>query len=150
MHTPQEIARAFVIEAEVDYRIAQLLSGTEYHSRTIYFAQQAVEKIVKGCLALKNIFTTDHNLTSLFRAVYRAEFSDVDGLGKGIDSLERHGARVRFPLFQRPDLPVWIPSEGYREEEAERAMQTCRYVFGTLKAYIDRAPAAGPASGPGS
>lgn len=48
MHDPEEIARAFLIESEVDYRVSQLLRGTEFHSRTIAFAQQAVEKLVKS------------------------------------------------------------------------------------------------------
>ncbi len=139
MHEAREIARAFLIESEVDYRISQLLSGTEYHSRTIYFVQQAVEKIVKACLTLKNIRTVDHNLSALFAAVYQENFSNMDDLVRGIDSLERHGARVRFPLFQRPDLPIWIPSRSYTEGDAGRAMRTGEAVYGALKAYLDQA-----------
>lgn len=138
MHEPREIAKAFLIEGEVDFRIAKLLSGSDYHSRTIYFAQQAVEKLVKGCLALKGIFTIDHSLSSLFRAVYAGIFQDMDGLVKAIDALERHGARVRFPLFHRPDLPIWIPSKGYGEEDAVRAVKHCEHVFKTLKAFLEQ------------
>jgi HEPN domain-containing protein len=139
MHEAREIARAFFIESEVDYRIAQLLSGTEYHSRTIYFIQQAVEKIVKACLSLKNIRTVDHNLSALFAAVYQEDFRNMDDLVRGIDSLERHGARVRFPLFQRPDLPIWIPSRSYTDGDAGRAMRTGDVVYQSLKAYLDQA-----------
>ena len=140
MHEPREIARAFLIEGEVDFRIAKLLSGSDYHSRTVYFAQQAVEKLVKACLALKGIFTIDHSLSSLFKAVYTGIFQDVDGLVKAIDALERHGARVRFPLFHRPDLPIWIPSKGYSEEDAARAIKRCEYILKTLKAFLEREP----------
>jgi len=132
-----EIVRAFMIEAEVDFQIAKIISGSPYHSRTIYFAQQAVEKMVKACLALKEIFTTDHNLSSLFTAVYRDAFSDMGRLVKAIDSLERHGAKVRFPLYHRPNLPLWIPSQEYREEDAQRAMRDGEYVYRTLKAYLE-------------
>lgn len=138
MHEPRDIARAFFIEGEVDFRIAKLLSGSDYHSRTIYFAQQAVEKLVKACLALKGIYTTDHNLSSLFKAVYSGIFDDIDALARAIDTLERHGARVRFPLFHRPDLPIWIPSKGFTEEDASRSMRSCEFVFKTLKAFLDR------------
>lgn len=151
MHEGREIARAFLIESEVDYRIAQLLSGTEYHSRTIYFIQQAVEKIVKACLSLKNIRTVDHNLSALFAAVYQENFSNMDDLVRGIDSLERHGARVRFPLFQRPDLPIWIPSRSYTEGDAGRAMRTGEVVYGSLKGYLDKAladPGTAPEAAP--
>jgi HEPN domain-containing protein len=138
MHEPEEVARAFLTESDVDYRVAQLLRGTEFHSRTIAFAQQAVEKMVKACLALRGVVTLEHNLSSLFRALYQADFPDMDELVKHIDGLERHGARPRFPLFQRRDLPLWIPSRDYREEDAARAMQSAEYVVQRMKPYLDR------------
>jgi len=138
MHEPEEVARAFLTESDVDYRVAQLLRGTEFHSRTIAFAQQAVEKMVKACLALRGVVTLEHNLSSLFRALYQADFPDMDDLVKHIDGLERHGARPRFPLFQRRDLPLWIPSRDYREEDAARAMQSAEYVVQRMKPYLDR------------
>jgi len=138
MHEPEEVARAFLTESDVDYRVAQLLRGTEFHSRTIAFAQQAVEKMVKACLALRGVVTLEHNLSSLFRALYQADFPDMDELVKHIDGLERHGARPRFPLFQRRDLPLWIPSRDYREEDAARAMQSAEYVVQRMNPYLDR------------
>jgi HEPN domain-containing protein len=138
MHEPGEIARAFLSESDVDYRVAQLLRGTEFHSRTIAFAQQAVEKLVKACLALRGVVTLEHNLSSLFRALYKAELPDMDELVKHINELERHGARPRFPLFQRRDLPLWIPSRDYREEDAARAMQSVEYIVLRVKPHLER------------
>jgi HEPN domain-containing protein len=138
MHEPGEIARAFLSESDVDYRVAQLLRGTEFHSRTIAFAQQAVEKLVKACLALRGVVTLEHNLSSLFRALYRADLPDMDELVKHIEELERHGARPRFPLFQRRDLPLWIPSRDYREEDAARAMYSADYVVQRVKPHVHR------------
>jgi len=138
MHDPEEIARAFLIESDVDYRVTQLLRGTEFHSRTIAFAQQAVEKLVKACLALRGVVTLDHNLSSLFRALYQADLPEMDELVRHIDILERHGARPRFPLFQRRDLPLWVPSRDYREEDALRALQSADYVVQRLRPHLDR------------
>jgi HEPN domain-containing protein len=138
MHEPGEIARAFLSESDVDYRVAQLLRGTEFHSRTIAFAQQAVEKLVKACLALRGVVTLEHNLSSLFRALYQADLPDMDELIKHIEDLERHGARPRFPLFQRRDLPLWIPSRDYREEDAARAMFSAEYVVQRVKPHLHR------------
>jgi HEPN domain-containing protein len=138
MHEPEEIARAFLTESDVDYRVAQLLRGTEFHSRTIAFAQQAVEKLVKACLALRGVVTLEHNLSSLFRALYQADLPDMDELVKHIEELERHGARPRFPLFQRRDLPLWIPSRDYREEDAARAMYSAEYVVQRVKPHVHR------------
>ena len=138
MHEPGEIARAFLSESDVDYRVAQLLRGTEFHSRTIAFAQQAVEKLVKACLALRGVVTLEHNLSSLFRALYQADLPDMDELVKHIEDLERHGARPRFPLFQRRDLPLWVPSRDYREEDAARAMYSAEYVVQRVKPHLHR------------
>jgi HEPN domain-containing protein len=124
MHEPEEIARTFLVEGDVDYRVAQLLRGTEFHSRTIACAQQAVEKMVKACLALRGVVTLDHNLSSLFRALYQADVSDVDELVGHSDELERHGARLRFPLFRRRELPVRVPSRDYQEADVARAMES--------------------------
>ncbi|MBI2164657.1 MAG: hypothetical protein HYU32_11185, partial [candidate division NC10 bacterium] len=57
-------------------------------------------------------------------------------------ALERHGARPRFPLFQRRDLPMWVPSRDYREEDATRALRSGEYVVQRLKPYLDQCLAA--------
>jgi len=139
MHEPRAIAKAYLIECDVDFKVANLLAGTEYHSRTIFLAQQAAEKMVKACLAVRGIYTTDHNMSSLFKAVYGAELPQADEVGRAVDALERHGARVRFPLFQRPELPIWIPSQSYRREDAQRALELAGSVIGILRAHLDKA-----------
>ena len=139
MHEPRAIARAYVIESDVDYKVAKLLAGTEYHSRTIFLAQQAAEKLVKACLAVRGIYTTDHNMSSLLKAVYGDELPEADAVGRAVDLLDRHGARVRFPLFQRPELPIWIPSQSYRREDAQRALDLATSVIDSLRPYLERA-----------
>ncbi len=138
MHVPEEIARAFLIECDVDYQVAEMLAKTAFHSRTIAFAQQAVEKLVKGCLALRGVVTLEHNLSSLFRALYQVDFPDMDEMVRRIEELEHHGARPRFPLFQRRDLPLWVPSRDYREEDGIRAMRSAEYVVQRVKPYLER------------
>jgi HEPN domain-containing protein len=54
MHDPEEINYAFLIERRGLPR-DPVAAGTEFHSRTIAFAQQAVEKLVKACLALRGL-----------------------------------------------------------------------------------------------
>ena len=139
MHEPRAIAKAYAIEAEADFQVAHILSGTEYHSRTVFMAQQAAEKMVKACLALRGIYTTDHNLSSLFRAVYGGELPEAEELLRAVDALERHGARVRFPLFHRSDLPIWIPSHSYRIEDAQRALTMATGVVTALRAHLEKA-----------
>jgi HEPN domain-containing protein len=58
MHDPRRVAEAFLIEAGADYQAAKVLFRSGSHARSIYLAQQSVEKAVKAALALKEIFTT--------------------------------------------------------------------------------------------
>ena len=55
MDRAKEIARAYLIESEVDFEIARILYQNGFNSRTVFFAQQSSEKIVKACLSLKGI-----------------------------------------------------------------------------------------------
>jgi HEPN domain-containing protein len=137
MDRAKEIARAFLIESEVDFQIARILYQNGFNSRTVFFAQQASEKIVKACLALKGIFITDHNLSSVFTNVYRDQIQEMDRIISAITELERHGTRSRFPLYHRPNLPIWIPSNEYKEDDAMNCLANLEVIFKTLKIFID-------------
>lgn len=138
MHKPCEVARAFRIESEVDLDVAKITFEKEIYSRTIFFAQQCMEKIVKAALAAKGIFTTDHHISSLFSAVYSEEISEIDKLVEAIDSLEQYGARARFPLYRRGDLPIWIPSREYSKDHAGVALRKAELVFSALKSDLEK------------
>lgn len=138
MHKPDLVARAFLIESEVDLNVAKLTFKNQIYSRTIFFSQQSMEKMVKGCLAAKSIFTTDHRISSLFAAVYGSELGDVDEIVEAIDSLEQYGARARFPLYRRSDLPIWIPSKEYNQSHAEVALKKAEFIHHTLKPHLEQ------------
>jgi HEPN domain-containing protein len=133
----KEIARAYFIESEVDFQICRILYQNGFNSRTIFFAQQAAEKIVKACLALKEISIADHNLSSVFANVYRDQFPEMSQIIKAITDLERHGAKARFPLYHRQSLPIWIPSKGYKVDDAMKSLANLESIFNTLKQFLD-------------
>ncbi len=138
MHNPKDIAEAYLIEATVDIETARLTKINGLYSRTIHFAQESVEKITKACLALREIFTRDHKTSTLFVAVFRNELQNIGELQKAALILEKHGARTRFPLYQRGDLPLWIPSKVYGEEEAGDALRQGEFIYNTLKAFLEK------------
>ena len=137
MDRAKEIARAYLIESEVDFEISRILYQNGFNSRTVFFAQQASEKIVKACLALKGIYITDHNLSSIFTNVYRDQIQEVDRIVNAITELERHGTRSRFPLYHRPNLPIWIPSKEYKVDDAMNCLANLELIFKTLKEFLD-------------
>jgi HEPN domain-containing protein len=137
MDRAKEIARAYLIESEVDFEIARILYQNGFNSRTVFFAQQASEKIVKACLSLKGIYITDHNLSSIFTNVFRDQIQEIDRIANAITDLERHGTRSRFPLYHRPNLPIWIPSKEYKVDDAMNCLANLEVIFKTLKEFLD-------------
>jgi len=137
MDRAKEIARAYLIESEVDFEVSRILYQNGFNSRTVFFAQQASEKIVKACLALKGIYITDHNLSSIFTNVFREQIPEADRILTAITELERHGTRSRFPLYHRPNLPIWIPSKEYKVDDAMNCLANLEIIFKTLKEYLD-------------
>ncbi|HLB25642.1 MAG TPA: HEPN domain-containing protein [Nitrospirota bacterium] len=136
MHDPKKIARAFLIEGDVDIKMAKLAYINSFYSRSIFFSQQASEKAVKACLVMKGIFSTDHNNASLFRALYCDCIEGFPALLSSVERLEKIGAKARFPLFQRSDLPIWIPSNSFREDEARESLEKGEIVFNRLREFL--------------
>jgi len=136
VHTPKDIAEAYLLESSVDVQTARLTHVNGLYSRTIHFSQEAVEKITKACLAMRNIFTRDHKTSTLFMAVFSSSMPNAETIYQAMLSLEKHGARARFPLYQRTDLPLWVPSKVYGEEESKEALTQAEYVFESLKPFI--------------
>ena len=137
MHDIRDIVEAYMIESEVDIEAARLTYVNGLYSRTIHFSQESVEKITKACLTLRNVITRDHKTATLFVAVFKNDIKDIDSLYQAIVSLEKHGARTRFPLYQRKDLPLWIPSKIYGEEEAMAALSQAEFVYKQLREYVN-------------
>lgn len=136
MHHPKAIANAYLIESEVDIQTARMAYINSIYSRCIYFAQQSAEKIVKACLALEKVYTTDHNTSAVFSAVFKNDIPSIEKLMASVTELEKLGSKARFPLFQREDLPIWIPSRGYSEQEAMVALEKGEAVFRQLRDFL--------------
>lgn len=137
MHDPRKIVRAYIIEGDVDIKMARLAYINSFYSRAIFFCQQASDKAVKACLVLKGVFTSDHNTATLFRALYEGKIDGFEKLQSSIEKLERYGAKARFPLYQRTDLPIWIPSYNFKEAEAMECLERGELVYNGLKEYLE-------------
>ena len=138
MHTPKDIAEAYLLESSVDIKTARLTLVNGLYSRTIHFSQEGIEKITKACLATKDIYTRDHKTSTLFIAVFGAIVDKAQEIYQAMLNLEKHGARARFPLYQRTDLPLWVPSKVYGEEEAKEALDQAEFIFNSLKPYLEK------------
>jgi HEPN domain-containing protein len=136
MQPPRKISEAFLVESGTDFHAAKILFRSGSFARSVYLAQQSVEKALKAALALRSIFSTDHNLSPIFSAVYRDSFAEMDRLVVAVQSLERLGAKARFPLYHRDDLPIWMPSREFGRKEAASALTDCEFVYQAVRAYL--------------
>jgi HEPN domain-containing protein len=138
MHSPKEIAKAFLIESEVDIEVARLTFVNSFYSRTIFFSQQAAEKAAKAVLALYRVLSSDHNTATIFKAILnKGPLPEYEKISETIEHLEKYGAKARFPLFQRQDLPLWIPSREFKEHEAFQALAGAEFVFRSLQEFLE-------------
>jgi HEPN domain-containing protein len=135
MRRNNEIARAFLVEARTDLRSGRGLSQLGEYARTVTHCQQSVEKALKAMLATQGLFSATHDVSEPFRTTF-PELSEVDRIADIASRLESIGARSRYPLFGRTDLPIWIPSEQYRQPDAQQALDEATFVFNTLTQYL--------------
>ncbi len=136
MHPPKKVAEAFLVESGADFHGSKVLFRDGSYARSIYLAQQSVEKALKASLALRGIFTTDHSLSPIFSALYQGAFPEMERLIAAVQALERLGARARFPLYHRTDLPIWVPSREFGKREAASALTDCELVYQTVRNYL--------------
>lgn len=104
----------------------------------MYFAQQSSEKAIKSCLALRNIISGEHKVTAFFEEEFSKDFDkkNFDEILKNARELEVLGIKTRYPLFSRPDKPLWIPSEEYTEEDAREAIRKSSFILDSLAKFI--------------
>lgn len=138
MFEPAKIAEAFLTESRIDLMSAKLLFDKGIYSRAVYFAQQSSEKAIKSCLALRNIISGEHKVTAFFEEEFSKDFDkkNFDEILKNARELEVLGIKTRYPLFSRPDKPLWIPSEEYTEEDAREAIRKSSFILDSLAKFI--------------
>ncbi len=138
MFEPAKISDAFITESRLDLLSAKLLFDKEIYSRAVYFAQQSSEKAIKACLALRNIISGEHKVTAFFEEEFRNDF-DREVFAEILSNsrhLEVQGIKTRYPLFSRPDMPMWIPSQEYTEEDAREAIRKSSFILDSLEKFI--------------
>jgi HEPN domain-containing protein len=132
-----EIARAFVKEAKVDLHSARLLSDGGAYSRAVAACQQAVKKIAKAALVLKGIIVLEHQVADRLVVAF-PQMKNVRQIARKIKAFELEGAKTRYPLFGRVDLPIWMPSDSYNEGDANEAIADAEWVIQEIVTFVEQ------------
>ncbi|MBU2617829.1 MAG: HEPN domain-containing protein [Euryarchaeota archaeon] len=134
----EEISKAFLIEARDDVEMAKIACSHRKFSKAVYHSQQCVEKTFKAALVLKGKFISEHEVLTDFLKAYQNEFTPetIEEIVKDTPKLESQFKRVRYPLFGRVDLPIWVPSKEYTENDARDAIEKAYLIFDILSEYL--------------
>ena len=98
-----EIAAAYLLEAFTDYETVPILIAHEKYNLAIYHAQQAVEKLLKACLAAEGaIGIYKHEIFHYFQAVFtlKIDAETMDQLEEHITEPEEEWALSRYPDWE--------------------------------------------------
>jgi len=131
------VAKAYLIEAYSDFEAVDALIEYNKYNLAVYHAQQAVEKIMKACLATKGkIGIFKHEIYPIFKEAFEYDLSDKDFeiLDSSIIILEEEWALSRYPDWDVE--PIWIPSEQYTKEDAEDRREKMKDVFYILTDFL--------------
>lgn len=109
MLTNEDIARAFLREAQSDLNSAcALLTASEY-ARCIAHAQHTVEKTLKAVLAARGTVITDRHQVSPDFAALCADVPDAARIAQISARLENIGSRSEYPLLATRTAPSGFP-----------------------------------------
>lgn len=139
MNKSLDIAKAMLIEANNDYEVVHILIESEKYNLAVYHAQQAVEKLLKACLAAEGkIGIFKHEIFSFFHSEFNNKIND-ETMGKLEDAvipLEESWANSRYPDWSVD--PIWIPSQQYTLDNARMSETRMQTVFEILLLFLSK------------
>ena len=131
------IATAFLIEARSDSEAVRVLIENGQYSLAVYHAQQAVEKLLKACLAIEGIIGIyKHEIFHFFTETLKDRFADdeIQTLMETVPALEEEWSATRYPGWD--DGHLWIPSQEYTLEDAKEMESKMKAAAVVLKKFL--------------
>jgi len=132
-----DIAKAFLIEANNDYDVVSMLVENEKFNLATYHAQQAVEKLLKACLAAQGkIGIYKHEIFSFFLKEFNKRIDDdtMQILEDAVVPLEESWSISRYPDWTSE--PIWVPSQRFTFEDGEISESRMNTVFEILVPFL--------------
>jgi len=132
-----EVAKAYLIEANNDYEVVSMLIENKKFNLAVYHAQQAVEKLLKACLAAEGkIGIFKHEIFSFFMNAFndKIDMETMALLEESVVPLEENWAISRYPDWSKDSM--WIPSQHYTFENAKMNETRMQTVFKILLRFL--------------
>lgn len=134
-----DIAKAYLTEAKNDYDVVSILIDKKKYNIAAYHAQQAVEKLLKACLATEGkIGIYRHEIFSFFLNEFKDKINEVTlaKLEDAVIPLEENWAISRYPDWSIK--PIWVPSQQFTLDNAMMSDMRMRTVFEILVPFLKK------------
>ncbi|MCZ7357743.1 MAG: HEPN domain-containing protein [Candidatus Methanoperedens sp.] len=134
-----DIAEAYFVEAKNDYDTVSILIKSKKFSIAVYHAQQAVEKLLKSCLAAEGkIGIFKHEIFSFFLNEFKDKIDNLKmaKLEDAVIPLEENWALSRYPDWS--NKPIWIPSQQFTVDNAQMSEKRMQTVFEILLPFLKK------------
>ena len=116
-------------EAEWDLETAEILKEKERYNSSAFYAQQAVEKLLKAVLMFKNEAPWGHSARELLIRLNQITEIDLSNLIHNAIELDHHYIPSRYPNAH----PNSAPHEVYDKIIAENAINNAKLIFQKVK-----------------
>jgi len=129
-------AHLWIKSAEDDIFDAEIFFEKERYFRTAFFAQQAVEKILKALFIImaREDPPKIHTITELYRDLKnKSDFSFPEQIEKQLYFLNKF-----YTVSRYPDAANGLPSESVDKIEAERALNLAKEVMEYAKEFAEK------------
>lgn len=121
-------------EADWDLTTAEILKERERYNSSAFFAQQAVEKILKAALMFKNEAPWGHSTKELLIRLNEITELDLSNLIHNALELDHHYIISRYPNVH----PNSAPHELYDEIMAKNAINDAKLIFEKVKSIFKK------------
>jgi len=121
-------------EADWDLTTAEILKERERYNSAAFFAQQAVEKILKAALMFKNEAPWGHSTKELLIRLNEITELDLSNLIHNALELDHHYIPSRYPNVH----PNSAPHELYDEIMAKNAINDAKLIFEKVKSIFKK------------
>jgi len=137
----KDFSYAMLKDGERDFEIGRRLTDGGYYDKAVYHCQQSVEKSVKSILIAMGVFQKSHLIGGVLRKIISNKGISKDivktllELAEISETIEPEVSLSRYPGII--DDSLWVPSEEYNKEDAEKAMKKTAKALSIAKMFVE-------------
>lgn len=137
----KDFSYAMLKDGERDLEIGKRLTDGGYYDKAVYTCQQSVEKSVKSILIAMGVFQKSHLIGGVLRKIISEKviLKDIEKtlleVAEISETIEPEVSLSRYPGII--DDSLWVPSEEYNQEDADKAMGKAAKALSIAKLFVE-------------